>query len=77
LRKGLSQHVFFDASEGATKLTASVGVAQLTSTDDLQGDSLRARAEQALGAARQAGRNRVQSAEPLVPSEAPRVERPS
>jgi diguanylate cyclase (GGDEF)-like protein len=76
LRKALSSHVFFDASEGATKLTASVGVAQLTSTDDAHGQSLLVRAEQALNGARLAGRNRVQPAEPL-PNEPALVERPS
>jgi diguanylate cyclase (GGDEF)-like protein len=76
LRKGLAAHPFFDSAESAaTKLTASVGVAQLSSADDVEGRSLLARAEQALAAARQAGRNRVQSAEPLPSADAARVER--
>ncbi len=78
LRKSISTHPFFDASEsGASKLTASVGVAQLSSADDAQGNSLLARGEHALHGARQAGRNRVQSAEPIPPSEPARAERPS
>jgi diguanylate cyclase (GGDEF)-like protein len=78
LRKGVAAHAFFEPSESsAARLTASVGVAQLTAADDLHGTSLLARGEQALSGARQAGRNRVQSAEPVPPAEAPRVERPS
>ncbi|MET0283877.1 MAG: diguanylate cyclase [Polyangiales bacterium] len=76
LRKNISTHPFFEPSENAaTRLTASVGVAQLTSADDIHGTSLLARGEQALSVARTAGRNRVQSAEPIPTAE--RVERPS
>jgi diguanylate cyclase (GGDEF)-like protein len=75
LRKALHGHAFFDASEPGSRLSASVGVAQLNSVDDEHGQSLRARAEQALASARQAGRNRVISAEQVVVVEPARVER--
>jgi diguanylate cyclase (GGDEF)-like protein len=76
LRKALSAHLFFEASETpGAKLTASIGVAQLVSADDEHGTSLLARADQALVSARQGGRNRVVSAEPWA--ESARLERPS
>ncbi|HEY6880712.1 MAG TPA: diguanylate cyclase [Polyangiales bacterium] len=76
LRKAISSHVFSDAAEPTTsKVTASLGVAQLAPTDDARGESLMGRAEQALQGARQAGRNRVLSAEANASPEAARVER--
>jgi diguanylate cyclase (GGDEF)-like protein len=68
LRKAVLGHPFLDATrEPPQKLTASIGVAQLNSTDDEHGDSLIARAELGLVAAQQGGRNRVCTTEPTPP----------
>jgi diguanylate cyclase (GGDEF)-like protein len=78
LRKAVQAHPFFDSSEQASaRLTLSAGVSQLGTADDEHGDSLLARAEQALAGARQAGRNRVASAESFPPSEPQPLNRPS
>jgi diguanylate cyclase (GGDEF)-like protein len=51
------------ADQPGGALTVSIGVAQLAATDDERGDSLVSRADQALYAAKHAGRNRVCVAE--------------
>lgn len=71
LRKAVLAHAFFEASEQPPhKLTASLGVAQLNGADDEHGTSLIARAELGLSMAKQAGQNRVCTAEPTPPSPA-------
>jgi diguanylate cyclase (GGDEF)-like protein len=81
LRKAIAAHPFFDVTEQPpNRLTASIGVAQLSGADDEHGDSLTERAAAGLQAARLAGRNRVCSAEPLPapvasPLDSPRLER--
>ncbi len=52
----------FATAAGAVQVTASLGVARLTSDDDAQGLSLQRRADQALYAAKRRGRNRVERA---------------
>lgn len=59
LRKAVLAHPFLDSSEPEGRLTLSLGVAQLATTDDEHGATLMQRAEQALASAKQGGRNRV------------------
>jgi diguanylate cyclase (GGDEF)-like protein len=60
LREALQRHVFAGgADQPSGALTVSIGVTELCATDDEHGDSLVARADQALYAAKHAGRNRV------------------
>ncbi len=74
LRKAVLGHPFLDASEQTSaKLTVSIGVAQLIVGDDEHGESLLARAEQALATARQSGRNRVCNGETSMLVETPRA----
>ncbi|MDB4977214.1 MAG: hypothetical protein JWN48_5555 [Myxococcaceae bacterium] len=76
LRKAVLAHPFVDGSEAQqARVTASIGLAQLAPGDDDHGDSLLARAEQGLQAARQSGRNRVSSGEPTALLERQSLER--
>jgi diguanylate cyclase (GGDEF)-like protein len=64
LRSAIVMHPFAGgADQPGGALTVSVGVAELAATDDERGDSLIGRADQALYAAKRAGRNRVCVAE--------------
>ena len=64
LRKAIAVHPFFDPSEPPpNKVTVSIGAATVIASDDGQGESLLARATQALLAAQQAGKNRVHGGE--------------
>lgn len=75
LRKLVLAHPLSEVSTRDARLSASIGVAQLNAADDEHGDSLIARAEQALQSARQGGRNRVSASEPPQLAEPPRLER--
>jgi len=71
LRKLVAAKSFVDGPESpSNKLTVSIGVAQLGTSDDDHGENLLGRVGQALSAARQGGRNRVCSSEQPI-----RVER--
>jgi diguanylate cyclase (GGDEF)-like protein len=60
LRSSVESHPFLGGADQPTgALTVSIGVAELSETDDEHGDALVARADQALYAAKHAGRNRV------------------
>jgi diguanylate cyclase (GGDEF)-like protein len=60
LRNAFSQHAFAGgADQPSGALTVSIGVSELYTADDEHGDSLVARADLALYAAKRAGRNRV------------------
>jgi diguanylate cyclase (GGDEF)-like protein len=64
LRRAVLGHPLF-ADEGSfAKLNLSIGIAQLSQSDDDQGQSLTSRAEQTLASAKLAGRNRTAGAEP-------------
>jgi len=66
LRKAVSTQPAFDDSEQPAKLTVSVGIAQLYGDDDERGETLVARAEQALRSGKLTGRNRIVGGEPAA-----------
>jgi diguanylate cyclase (GGDEF)-like protein len=59
LRNAVAEKQFSGAEASSRRLAISMGVSELSPQDDEQGKSVLSRAEQALSAAKQAGRNRV------------------